>query len=801
MVRSLILVVALAVALPALAATPRELSAVDAALTRSALGGRRPLTASVEGRFLTVWLQLLDSPGYPIYARVSGPDGKPVNDRAHMIVPFSAGANALIAKDSTYAMFWRGGSRDRITEIASDGRVLRTVEIPLRFHSRGSAAWARGRYLVISDSAYLLDENGQLLREMSDLGFGPLDSINRPVDVRVVAAQDHFYVARLTRDNRLTIHKLRLDGEPVQQQPIAVRAEPVEDFSFATNGQSLLLANVNRLESRFEILSLNLEPLASHVLPGSFSNGEACVWTGSRYVVFSDSVPGWSATAISRDTALPIALNDVVGSSMGVASNGSTVLFAVNPTSILGHRFAASTLEDTGRDILSMTPTMQDAPHLASDGTNYLAAWYEHNVGLRFTMLDRQGIPLAAPATISAANRGHALTFGGDHYLVVWSHPEGLFGIRINRAGLAIDGFPFPIRLSQAIQGRPAVVWTGRHSVVMWVEAGTPFSAVVTPFAEVREPKQIAPPYAGWSMDAASDGSSIVVVFPVLVQQSGFPCFIPNCPPRNAVAVARLHTDGAPVGIPYRLPGLMALNDSLAVASDGSRFLVVHSSYNGDVIATPVDARSPGLEVQEPTVLFRWVSASEVDVAGSPDGFDVAFHYGFHPYSNFGSHLAIRHLSSSGLPGELVGEPVHVRQPSALGRLADGEDGRHLIPFSAANFIDAMPRAVTYRTEELVPRLFVPRAPFTTSATRPTRCEERITWVDMSDDEVGFFIEAQIEDGWEPVRSVPADITKLEGPCIRSDATAVRVRAIGSGGLSDGNAVAFPPVRRRVAGR
>jgi hypothetical protein len=114
---------------------------------------------------------------------------------------------------------------------------------------------------------------------------------------------------------------------------------------------------------------------------------------------------------------------------------------------------------------ISITPSSEDGPRIAFDGSNYLVVWRDvPNIGfdppladIRGTRIDPVGALLDGPAagggiginTIALGKSEPAVAFDGRNFLVAWvvgafpnSPPAGMFGAKVSPGGQVVEGLP-----------------------------------------------------------------------------------------------------------------------------------------------------------------------------------------------------------------------------------------------------------------------------------------------------------------------------------------------------------------------
>lgn len=824
----LAIIVALFAAGPASAAEPRELSPIELADAEHLTWGSGLLTASAGGKFLTVWTGGFGD-NYHIFGRVSDKEGSPSGDRARAVVRNAYGtASALVATDSVYSLFWSEfGGRQHLTEISTDGVPLSTVALPPGVAVE-DAAWLDGRYLVVSSSGFLLDERGQIITEVTALrGITPYEN------VQVLTADGYFFVV-IVKSRRVSVAKISADGELVAG-PVEIRvsSEPILRMHAASNGSALLLVTSGRSGVRIASVSSDLLVMSSEPVlleSGVLGTGENVVWTGTNYILFvlvSDGTGNPRAYVISPDgTATSSArVEDVPKFMVSVASNGLVVLRTgrqLNSSAVVSSALRTPALETIGTSTLSILPVVQSPPALATDGRDVLAVWRERSA-LHAALVDSNGSPLSVPIEVTLGVSNFAVASNGHDYLVTWTDHRGVSMTRVTRAGVLEDSGPTLVRDTTNASDIGAI-WTGSDYLLVWSERGQLVSARIDAegTAHVQQHSLSLPETAFFisGLRLATDGQMVVVAF---VSSRRGPC-LGLCSPIRFAAAARLSADGRalhhgiierPITIDDISAGGIGLNmvAHVSVAASGNRFLMVHGTSDGGVLATPLFPHGATFESGTSTTLFEWINEVSAEVTPAPDGFDVVMVYRSGVWSTCSvilategaprsvvreAFLGLKRVDPDGQPlAPLRGQRLHDGLPASLGRFSNGVVMSPLIPLSQAIPGSESPRAVVYRADEFPLLPLPPRAPGVSA--RISTDGRAILDIDTDSDELGFVMQHVWGDRWSVGGELPPGTRSLKH--CSSTPMEYRIRAWNSGGVSPWQHVTIPQHRRRSVGR
>jgi hypothetical protein len=140
-----------------------------------------------------------------------------------------------------------------------------------------------------------------------------------------------------------------------------------------------------------------------------------------------------------------------------------------------GSQGVEAALVDTGSPVV-LAPTLPGQPivevAVASDGAGFLVVWQrekDETGVIHGARVSETGALLDTPAINLAATGGDrktpAVTFDGEHYLVVWVDDRadlGTYGVRVSPGGEVCDAAPLPV----VIGDRPAAAAGGGRSLV-----------------------------------------------------------------------------------------------------------------------------------------------------------------------------------------------------------------------------------------------------------------------------------------------------------------------------------------------
>lgn len=194
---------------------------------------------------------------------------------------------------------------------------------------------------------------------------------------------------------------------------------------------------------------------------------------------------------------------------------------------IYGARITSSgTVRDPDGFIVSRRANAQNAPAIASNGTNYLAVWQDRreSYDIYGTRLDGAG-NILEPSGIAISTRDDFqgvpdVASNGTDYLVVWEDSQTNYtypvinGKRVGGAnGDVLDSSYLAIGRHDDFQERPAVASDGSNYIVVWDDGRGVYGAHVGKNGTVGTSREIDDnPYEG-TVDVASNGTNYLAVW------------------------------------------------------------------------------------------------------------------------------------------------------------------------------------------------------------------------------------------------------------------------------------------------
>lgn len=398
------------------------------------------------------------------------------------------------------------------------------------------------------------------------------------------------------------------------------------------------------------------EPLAG-VAPMD-QRGPSIAWNGTHYLAVWQDFRGGAtgnihgarltSTGVVLDTrgiAICTAPNDQALPS--VASNG-TDFFVVwedrraGPTrDIHGARVtAAGVVQDVSGIAISTAVNEQQAPSVASDGSDYLVVWEDARstpnwdvYGARVTSAgvveDAAGVLLGATA---GNQRTPEVASNGTEYMVVWHENGGVtgndvYGTRVTAAGVALEPGGVVISGSAGNQQTVSIASNGTDYFVVWIDSrginNDAYGARVTAGGGVLDPAGLAVSAATGHQQyptVASDGTDYLVTWTDL--RSNRDIYAGRVTSAGAVL------DGG--GIPVCT--LWQQQQAPAVASDGTGYLTVWQDNRGgvspDIYGARLSAAGVLLDADGFPVSLDQNAQRETAVASNGDGYLVVWEDG-----------------------------------------------------------------------------------------------------------------------------------------------------------------------------
>ncbi len=416
---------------------------------------------------------------------------------------------ALASVGSQYLLAWqdlRAGSLDvYAARVAGTGAVLDAPGVQV-----AAAPGTQSMVAVASNSTQALitwsdDRTADIIGARVDAstaltvldpaGFTVSLSANSETSPAVAFdGTNHLVVWQDNRGNGFDIYGVRVSGSGTVLDPagfvISAASGHQRNPAVSFDGTNYLVAwEDTRNEATGDIFGARVSPsgtvLDAEGLPlclrFSSQAHPAVAFDGTNYLVVWDDAGAGPArdiygTRVSRAGAvldasfIRITTDANDQASPAIAFDGTNFLVAWNDwrnnstADIYGTRVSrAGSVLDTVGVQLAGGPEAQTDPALAFDGTNYLLVWSDSQLfpfsNLSARRIRTAGTPLdSSPITVSAAE-GHqqqgSVVYTGTEFLVAWQDSRSgtgtdLYGGRVSRAGLAVDGDGFVLSANTA---------------------------------------------------------------------------------------------------------------------------------------------------------------------------------------------------------------------------------------------------------------------------------------------------------------------------------------------------------------
>jgi len=403
--------------------------------------------------------------------------------------------------------------------------------------------------------------------------------------------------------------------------PIFTSSENEDEVAAAFNGENFLVVFEHGPERRTKILGTRVTPAGAALDPAGIgvSTGSALTHDspavaalGSQFLVLwmdnylldGQDVSGARIDAGGRNldpAGIALAPGAVTsrysGRPFGMASNGRNWFVAwedhrLDRANIFGGEISPAGAPVRPATLLTTAANDQIKTAIAHGGTNHLVAWLDSRLGKRALFAALVGpepvSQLAPPIQIATDVRYEtpAVSFDGEHYLVVWNDTSGVAAVRVGTDGAVVGE---PVRLP--IQGFPrsvAVAFNGTDHLVAWDDApasGDVINAArVSRSGELLDPVPVTVGTGGSSVAVASDGHDFLVTWSVFGRVLG----------------GRVAADGTALG-----PRPIVISDDAfseaSVAWNGRSYLVAWSTIRigGDIDVLAARVSGAGT-VQDP---------------------------------------------------------------------------------------------------------------------------------------------------------------------------------------------------------
>ncbi len=597
---------------------------------------------------------------------------------------------------------------------------------------------------------------------------------------------------------------LRLDktGRVVVPKRLIATTRSLQDVVAATDGSGILVATLGM----FIALSGDgtvLNTRSVELEPGSESS---LIWTGDSYLHIRRNAFGSIAQRLDP-LGMPLGNPLTFDAGVSSAATHDGVVYAAGRTEDRGNvGFALTTgnapLNGAG-EVLSVTPSVQTAPVLASDGVDFLTGW-EEEVGqshsFNVARVSRSAVPIDAQQTdlgpveppelprslsLDATGAHHNVACAGSICLAVWEDNGNIRGRRII-AGSA-EASSFVIGSGQISD--QAVVWNGRGFYVVWSGPGQNAATVLTT-GVITERAQVTldygPPKVAW------DGQRYLFM-------STTDARFCDCQDlRSSIGFYTLAADGELFG----QAGFFFVNfmDAHLAASDHD-FLVIYDHRPPTTLVSEVATRrivvtDTTLQIGPAIPLFQWFAPTSSSVTWNGQDYIAAWRYG----NGSTWWITSARVSTSAFPDRRVtasGVPDRQVTPA----IASNASGESVIVASESPTPGEPARLRAYAEADLDSLPPLPSAPYgvsvTTTASTTIVIAPTITvsWQSDGGDVAGFVVVRSNTDYWDN-GTVIATAAANERSVVITGPPSVRVLAFNARGLSE---VGVTSPRRRAS--
>jgi hypothetical protein len=773
---------------------------------------RDPLVATNGDTFLTLWT--IDSnptetstTGKFIYGAVADAGGHRTAQASFRLLPMSAELVDLTAFGSDYLVLWQSGSGLHSSVVSGAGAVLRdgpTISPPttqfvhvhtngrtvlFTYHTNGPLSWPT------ETRAQLTSIEGAAIGPPILLGDQALQTATPFGDdyITITTEQNGTYFLRLDKSGKIVVPKRLI--APTQSLQNVVAASSGSEILVATLGMFIALSGDGTV-----LNTRSVEPE-----PGSES---ALIWTGDSYLHIRRNAFGSVAQRLDR-LGMPLGNPLTFDAGVSSAATHDGVVYAAGQTEDRGNvGFALTTgnapLNGAG-EVLSVTPSVQTAPVLASDGVDFLTGWAEevgHSRSFNVARVSRSAVPIDAQQTdlgsveppelpgslsLDATGAHHNLVCAGSICLAVWEDNDNIRGRRII-AGSA-DASSFVIGSGHISD--QAVVWNGRGFYVVWSAPGLNSATVlttgvITERAQLTAGLDYSPPKVAW------DGQRYLLM-------SNFDTRYCDCQDlRSSIGFYALTADGKLVG----QDGSFFANFMDAhLAANGHDFLVIYdhqpliddyhhlTTVVSEVATRRIVVTDTALQIGPAIPLFQWFGPTSSSVTWNGQDYIAAWSYG----NGSTWWLTSARVSASAFPDRLVtasGIPDRQVTPA----IASNASGESVIVASESPTPGEPARLRAYAEGELDSLPPLPSAPYGVSVTT-TASTTTVSWQSDGGDVAGFVVVRSSTDYWDN-GTVIASAAANERSVVITGPPSVQVRAFNARGLSE---VGVTTPRRRAS--
>lgn len=577
----------------------------------SAYGQQAPQVAYAGGKYLTVWLELMDDAGWRYLGAFSDRAGHRLSPSAFVVVPNpGAGPAQLLGTGNSFALFFPVETGALMLDIDLAGHVTgtRTVEIE-NFRFNPAVAWNGTHFVAVEGTrALFFDRSGTIVRKVT--------LSCRPTRHEVLSVREDVIVAGTCQNGG----GLRADvfDRNGQRTAIAELEPEVYDVRVAAtaadDGGMLFAWGSSGLE---QVLKTARVSASGTVAP--------------RKVIAAGNQP-YEPLLLTR-TAAGFLLPYLQHGRLSVASlteDGSLGAVTPSPETSFGHPASAATdgtgvlvsdiqfvsQQSPGRvrtqliapdgetgtaDVLSITPSRQLAPALGAGSGSLVAVWTEQQgqtSSVRSAHLAADGTPLSnSVIDPNATLVSRDLAWNGSHYLTVIHRNGQLRSQRLNAFGEKVGsamllytsdgGFRLP---------RVSVVWADDHWEVAGTDMITAFHCTVSADGkdvsweqlqlEGTLPDDQTVRTSIYDVAIAWDGARALVAW---IEGQYYPCNF-ECIEARPAFVTTIDPIAHAVTGAHRISEPWEGAESLSLATNGGEVVAAMTRYDRNTLVTAVDA-------------------------------------------------------------------------------------------------------------------------------------------------------------------------------------------------------------------
>jgi hypothetical protein len=753
---------------------------------------RDPLVASNGQSFLALWTVVTGS-GPSIYESVVDSGGHKTTLASFQLLPFSAELVDLTAFGSDYLVMWKNRSGLHTSVVSGAGAVLRdgpTIAPPttqsVHVHTNGRTVLFT--YHTNGPLSWPTETRAQLTTRDGTVIGAPVLLANQALQTATPFGDD--YITITTEQAGTYFLRLDKSGNVVVPKRLIAPTQSLQNIAVASNGNEILVATPDV----FIALSGDGTVLKARSIEPALGSESSLTWTGDSYLHIRRK--GFSAVAQHLDRlGMPLGNALTLGAGVSSIATHDGVVYAAGRTEdrgIVGFALTAgNALLNGSGDVLSITPTVQTTPVLASDGVEFLAGWREEiapsrtfavtRVSRAASPIDGQPInlgPVAPPERTGIFfGAHHSVACAGQTCLAVWEEESAAIRGRFIVAGHAD---PNAFVIGNGHISDQAAVWNGGVFFVIWNADGL-HSASVLPTGAIVEQTQLtvgsdglsSPPSVAWN------GHDYLLMF--TFDANHCDCVYS----KSSIYFAGLRVDGTLFG----QDGFFANFSVAHLTSNGHDFLVIYdyrplSTIVSEVATRRVVVTDAALQIEPAIALFQWFAGTSSTVTWNGKDYIAAWRYG----SNQSWWLAAARITTSGFTD---------RQATASGfadrqvkpAIAANDAGEIVIAVSEAPTPGDSARLRAYSDSELTNVPPTPAAPYGVY-TLGTAASATVRWQSDGRDVAGFVVQ-RADDG-----SILATVAPSERSVIVSGTTHVQVRAFNAGGMSG---VGYGIVRGRAS--